>query len=141
MLNIENYIGGELVKPASGSYLENIDPANGSVYSLTADSDDRDVDLAVSAATSAFNSWATASPADRHDVLVRIADLVERNLQELALAESVDNGKPVSLARSMDIPRAVANLKFYATASMHTANESYDSPAAINYTLRQSRRI
>ena len=139
MLSIENYIGGELVLPASGNYLDNFDPSTGEVYSLIADSDDRDVHLAVEAARAAFPAWSNTSAEARHDILMRLTALIERDLESLALAESVDQGKPVSLARAVDIPRAVANFKFYATAAMHTANESHDSVGqnAINYTLRQ----
>ncbi len=143
MIKIENYIGGELVQPASGEYLDNFDPSTGEVYSLIADSDDRDVHLAVEAATAAFPVWSSTSAEARHDILMRLVALIERDLEPLALAESIDQGKPVSLARTVDIPRAVANFKFYATAAMHTANESYDTSLsgggqnAINYTLRQ----
>lgn len=142
MLTIDNYIGGQLVEPASTEYLDNFDPSTGDVYSSIADSDDRDVHLAVEAAAAAFPAWSAAPAEERHDILVRLANLIERDLEALAMAESVDNGKPVSLARIVDIPRAVSNFKFYATAAMHLANESYDTAAgndgrAINYTLRQ----
>jgi len=138
MNQIENYIGGGLVKPASGEYLDNFDPSTGKVYSRIADSDDRDVNLAVEAAKTAFLAWSSVSAEERHDVMMRIVGLIERDLELLAEAESVDNGKPVSLARSVDIPRAVANFKFYATAAMHLSNEShYTAGQAINYTLRQ----
>ncbi len=139
MNNIDNYIGGELIAPASGQYLDNFDPSTGTVYSLIADSDDRDVNLSVDAAGAAFAEWSATSNEERHDILMRIVSLIERDLESLAVAESVDNGKPVSLARAVDIPRAMANFKFYATAAMHTANESYDSvgQGAINYVLRQ----
>ena len=139
MQNIDNYINGEIVRPVSANYLDNFDPSIGAVYSLIADSDERDVELAVAAATAAFPAWSATSAETRHDILVRIVVLIERDLEQLALAESVDQGKPVSLARAVDIPRAIANFKFYATAAMHTANESHDSVGhgAINYTLRQ----
>jgi aminomuconate-semialdehyde/2-hydroxymuconate-6-semialdehyde dehydrogenase len=139
MQQIENYIGGELVQPASGKYLDNFDPSTGDVYSLIADSDDRDVHLAVEAARIAFPAWASTSAEDRLDILMRLVQLIERDLESLAVAESIDNGKPVSLARMIDIPRAMANFRFYATAAMHTANESHDSVGqqAINYTLRR----
>jgi aminomuconate-semialdehyde/2-hydroxymuconate-6-semialdehyde dehydrogenase len=139
MQKIENYIGGELVAPASGEYLDNFDPSIGQVYSHIADSDDRDVHLAVEAAKVAFPEWSRSSPEFRHDAMMRVAALIERDLELLAHAESVDQGKPLTLARSVDIPRAVANFKFYATAAMHTENESHDSPhlGAINYTLRE----
>ena len=139
MLQIENYIGGELVQPASGEYLDNYDPSTGAVYSLAPESDDRDVHLAVEAASAAFPAWAATSPEARHDILMRLVELIERDLEPLALAESIDNGKTLAIARRLDIPRAAANFKFYATAAMHTANESHDSVGlgAINYTLRQ----
>jgi len=139
MVTIENYIGGGLVKPASGAYLENFDPSTGNVYSQIADSDDRDVHLAVEAARAAFPAWSNTSAEARHDALMRLVELIERDRESLAMAESIDQGKPVSLARTVDIPRAIANFKFYATAAMHTANESHDSvgQGAINYTLRR----
>ena len=138
MEKIENYIGGELVQPASGEYLDNFDPSTGHVYSQIADSDDRDVHLAVEAAKAAFASWSRTPPDQRFEILMRLVSLIERDLEVLAKAESIDNGKPISLARTVDIPRAVANFRFYATAAMHTANESHDTTGqAINYTLRQ----
>lgn len=139
MIKIDNYIDGELVAPASGQYFDNFDPSIGEAYSLIADSDDRDVHLAVEAAKLAFTGWASTSPEARFDVIMRLVALIERDLEALAHAESVDNGKPVSLARTVDIPRAVANFRFYATAAMHLANESHDTigQGALNYTLRQ----
>ncbi len=138
MQQITNYIGGELVVPASGEYLDNFDPSKGEVYSQIADSDDRDVHLAVEAAKLAFQGWSSRSAEDRFDVLMRLVALIERDLEPLALAESIDNGKTVALARRLDIPRAASNFRFYATAAMHTANESHETTGqALNYTLRQ----
>jgi len=139
MISIDNYINGEIVKSVSGQYLENFDPSIGAVYSHIADSDERDVQRAVDAAKSAFPAWSQTSAEARHDILMRLVSLIERDLEPLALAESIDQGKPVSLARMVDIPRASANFKFYATAALHTENESHDSYAigALNYTLRQ----
>jgi aminomuconate-semialdehyde/2-hydroxymuconate-6-semialdehyde dehydrogenase len=127
------------VQPVSGEYLENFDPSSGEVYSRIADSDDRDVHLAVEAAKAAFPAWAATSTETRHDIMMRVAGLIERDLEMLANAESVDQGKPLSLARMIDIPRAVANFKFYATAAMHTHDESHNNVAqgALNYTLRE----
>ncbi len=137
-IEIQNYIDGEFVKPVSGNYLDNFDPSTASVYSLISDSDERDVEAAVKSAKNAFADWSMTPAEERHDIMMRISSLIERDLEELATAESIDNGKPVSLARSVDIPRAVSNFKFYATAAMHTANESYDTTGrAINYTLRR----
>lgn len=138
MLQIENYIGGELVRPASGEFLDNFNPATGEVYSQIPDSDERDVQAAVDSANEAFPVWSATSPEGRFMILMRLVGLIERDLEPLALAESIDNGKPVSLARMVDIPRGISNFRFYATAAMHTANESHDTIGqAINYTLRQ----
>ena len=138
MTHIENYIDGRLTAPVSGQYLQNFDPSTGQVYSHTPDSDARDVEMAVDAAARAFPDWCGVSTEERHDVMMRISQLITENLDELAAAESIDNGKPLSLAKAVDIPRAVSNFKFYATAAMHTANESHDTAGhAINYTLRQ----
>lgn len=138
MQTIENYIDGQLVAPVSGNYLDNFNPATGEVYSLIPDSGEADVEAAVKAAKKAFPVWSKMSAEARHDVLMRIVALIERDLDMLAEAESIDNGKPKTLARAVDIPRAVANFKFYATAAMHTSNESHETVnQAINYTLRQ----
>jgi aminomuconate-semialdehyde/2-hydroxymuconate-6-semialdehyde dehydrogenase len=138
MLKIENYIGGELVAPISGEYLDNYNPATGEVYSLIPDSDEQDVGKAVEAAKKAFPVWSKWSAEARHDVLMRVSALIERDLDALAEAESIDNGKPKTLAKTVDIPRAVSNFKFYATAAMHTATEAHETTGqAINYTLRQ----
>lgn len=138
MLKIENYIGGKFHAPISGTYLDNYNPATGEVYSLIPDSDERDVERAVAAARAAFPAWSKMSAEARHDALMRVSMLIERDLDALAEAESIDNGKPKTLAKTVDIPRAVSNFKFYATAAMHTASEAYETAGqAINYTLRQ----
>jgi aminomuconate-semialdehyde/2-hydroxymuconate-6-semialdehyde dehydrogenase len=142
MQKLENYIGGEMRPPVGSGYLDNFDPSIGAVYSLIPDSDERDVELAARTASAAFPAWSKTSPEARHDILMRISALIEQGLDALALAECIDNGKPLSLAKRVDIPRAVANFKFYATAAMHTANESHETVLgeggqAINYTLHQ----
>ena len=138
MLKIENYIGGKLSAPVSNEYLDNFNPATGEIYSLIPDSDERDVEKAVEAAKNAFPVWSKTAAETRHAFLIKISDLIERDLDALAEAESVDNGKPKALAKAVDIPRAVANFKFYATAALHTATEAHETVnQAINYTLRQ----
>lgn len=135
---IENYIAGSLIRPISEKYLDNYNPATGEVYALTPDSDETDVGQAVAAAQTAFSSWSKTSAEARYEVLIKIAALLERDLDALALAESIDNGKPVALAKAVDIPRAISNFKFYATAAMHFASEAHETVGqAINYTLRQ----
>ncbi|MFN3418524.1 MAG: aldehyde dehydrogenase [Pyrinomonadaceae bacterium] len=142
MEKLANYIGGELLPPVSGQYLDNWEPARGIVYSQIPDSDERDVEMAVTAAKSAFDKWSSMSPEARFLIFDRLTTLLERDLSILANAESRDNGKPITLARTVDIPRAIANFRFYATAATHTSSDSYltslpDGTKALNYTLRQ----
>ena len=139
---IRNFIDGRFVDPVGGRYLDNIEPATGKAYSLVADSDARDVELAVAAADKAFTTWSKTPAAERSRILLRIADLIERDLDKFARAESIDTGKPLSLARSLDIPRAASNFRFFATAILHTENEAHVTDGvAFNYTLRQPRGI
>ena len=105
LFSIRNFISGEFVEPISGRYLDNIEPATGKAYSQVADSDAHDVDLAVAAAEKAFRDWSKKTAAERSNFLLRIAELIERDLEKFARAESIDTGKPISLARSLDIPR------------------------------------
>lgn len=135
MVKIQNYINGELTEPASGRYLDNYNPAEGQVYSYVPDSDQRDVDRAVAAAQKAFHGWATMPVTERSSILQKIADLIDVESEKLALAESIDNGKPLKLAKVMDIPRASANFRFYAGAAIHFSSEAHiTNTEAINYT-------
>jgi len=142
LVKIQNFIGGEFVEPQNGKYLDNIEPATGKSYSRVPDSGKEDVDLAVSAAEAAFPAWSKMAAIERSQVLLRIADLIELDLEKFARAESIDTGKPITLARALDIPRAVANFRFFATAILHTENEAHITDGvAFNYTLRQPRGI
>lgn len=139
---IRNFIGGQFVEPASGNFLENIEPATGHAYSLVPDSDDRDVEQAVAAAEKAFPAWSHTPAAERSRIILRIAELIDRDLEKFARAESIDTGKPLALARSLDIPRASSNFRFFATAILHTENEAHVMDGvAFNYTLRQPRGV
>src|SRR5687768_16865450 len=100
MQKILNYINGSLVEPISNTFFDNINPSTGEAYSLIPDSDERDVDAAVQAAQGAFQEWSNTPAAKRSAVLLKIASLIDRDLEKLSLAESVDNGKPVGLAKS-----------------------------------------
>jgi aminomuconate-semialdehyde/2-hydroxymuconate-6-semialdehyde dehydrogenase len=138
MITIANYINGEMIPPVSGNYIDNYDPSTGKVYSLIPDSTEADITLAVSAAQKAFPAWSGSSTEFRHDVLYRISELLLQQLDELAMAESIDNGKPLWLSTEVDIPRSALNFKFFATAIMQFASESHEMPGeALNYTLRQ----
>lgn len=135
MIRILNYINGRLSEPASEKYLPVIEPACGEIYAEVPDSGSSDVHLAAEAAGSALQHWSTTPPMERCRVMEKIADLIDRGQEALAQAESKDNGKPVSLARAMDIPRASENFRFFATASVHLASEAHLSGKdAVNYT-------
>ena len=137
MLTINNFINGRYVAPASGQYLDNYAPATGAVSGKIARSDAQDVENAVQAAWAAFPQWSGILPDERHDILRGIADGILQNLDRLAEAESADSGKTITTARTIDIPRAAQNFKFFATALLHFASESHHRPDALSYTLRQ----
>lgn len=142
MQEIYNHIAGEAAEPASGRFLDNVEPATGRVYSRVAASTRHDVDRAVVAATRALAGWSLTPAAERSRLLLAIADRIERDLELFARAESVDCGKPVTLARTLDIPRAIANLRFFATAILHFGSESHTTDyRALNYTLRRPRGV
>ena len=143
MVKLSNYVDGRLCGPRDGRYVDVHEPATGRRFALCPDSTGDDVESAVRAATAAFPGWSATPAAERADTLNRIADGIDRRIDEFAAAESRDSGKPVALARSLDIPRAVANLRFFAAAITQFASEAHAMVAdsrggeAINYTLRQ----
>ncbi|OSZ82700.1 2-hydroxymuconic semialdehyde dehydrogenase [Chitinophagaceae bacterium IBVUCB1] len=135
---ILNYIGGELKAPVLGKYIDNVNPATGEVYSKIPDSTTQDVEDAVAAAKAAFPAWSKTSAEEKFKILNRIAELIDQNLDALALAETNDNGKPLWLSKRVDIPRASSNFRFFATGLMHFATESHNMEnGTVNYTLRQ----
>ncbi len=134
---IQNYINSAFVPPAGGQYLDNYNPATGEVYGKIPDSGSEDVEAAVQAASAAFPAWSRMPLEQRHDILRGISDGITANLDRLAEAESLDSGKTFSTARTVDIPRAAQNFKFFATALMHFASESHHMPGSLGYTLRQ----
>lgn len=138
MKKILNYIGGEWQEPLNNEWLDNIDPSRGEVYSLIPDSAKADIDLAVQAAERAFPIWSRMSAKARSQVMLRVSQLIEEKLNELAEAESLDNGKPMKLAQTVDIPRARDNFAFFATAILHEESHFHDmGTQGFNYTLRQ----
>ena len=138
MIQIKNFINGKLVPPNSGEYFDNSSPVDGKVYSQIPDSDGTDIDTAVSVAKEAFKTWSKLSKKDRHNHIMRLAVEIDNNFDELVAAESKDNGKPEHLARSVDIPRASENFRFFTTASLHFDSEVHEMDGkALNYTLRQ----
>jgi aminomuconate-semialdehyde/2-hydroxymuconate-6-semialdehyde dehydrogenase len=142
MEKLANYIDGQLEPPRSGRYLDNHEPATGRVVSQVPSSDAADLDAAVASGQSAFAQWSRVGAEERSRVLMALAARIDANLEELAQAESKDTGKPVSLARALDIPRASSNLRFFAAAATQFASESHSMEnGAINYTLRQPHGV
>jgi len=136
MIQLKNYIQGEWRAPASKCFVDNFEPATGKVYSQLADSDGDDIDLAVAAAKDMQTVWAKKSTLERANVLEAIASGIEERLEDFANAESKDTGKPLSLARSLDIPRAIANFRFFASAIQQFSSEAHSTNSqVINYSL------
>jgi aminomuconate-semialdehyde/2-hydroxymuconate-6-semialdehyde dehydrogenase len=138
MQDVLNFIDGRHAPAASGEWLDDVDPATGEAYARIASSDGIDVDRAVAAAVRAFAAWSTTPASERSKLLRQLARLIERDLGELARAESIDSGKPLSLARTVDVPRAVQNFDFFADAVTQFSSEAHPTDeVALNYTLRQ----
>ncbi len=134
---IKNYINGQLVEPIEKHYIDNYEPGTGQVYALTPNSTAEDLACAVEAAEQAFKTWANTPAEHKSKVLHRLADLIETNQDALARAEAIDNGKPITLAKNVDIYRAAANIRFFAQACTQFSSESHAMESvAINYTLR-----
>tara|TARA_R110002072_G_scaffold4095_1_gene28949 strand:- start:10783 stop:12225 length:1443 start_codon:yes stop_codon:yes gene_type:complete len=138
MEKLRNFINGEYCDPKTGDYIDNYEPATGQVYSLIPNSGAEDVELAVQAAEKAYPIWSKMSIDQRSKILVKLSEGIEARMEEFTFAESKDNGKPLSLATHVDIPRAVSNFHFFATAILHYASESHNMEGVgINYTLRK----
>src|SRR5688572_15013163 len=136
--HLENFIGGHWIGPLSGNFIDNVNPATGEISGHIPDSGEKDVNAAVQAAQNAFATWSTTTVDERFRLLNKIADLIDKNQDALALAETNDNGKPLWLSKKVDIPRASANFRFFATGIMHFSTESHNmEDRAVNYTLRQ----
>jgi len=137
MQTILNYIDGDLMAPIGLKYLDNFNPATGSVYAQIPDSDDQDVQKAYESAAQAFPKWRLSSLEERFKLLNAIAEQIDLHNEALAKAESIDQGKPFWLAKN-EMTRAAQNFRFFATAAIQFASESHSMEGlAINYTLRQ----
>ncbi|HEY5850899.1 MAG TPA: aldehyde dehydrogenase [Lysobacter sp.] len=132
-----HFIAGQSREPASGRWLEVIDPSNGKPFAEVAQGDAADVEAAIAAAEAAFPAWSALPNSERARWLEKLADALEAKLDDFAHAESRDSGKPIRLAREAEIPRAISNLRFFAHAATQFASESHHGQAGLNYTLRQ----
>ncbi|XP_062954171.1 2-aminomuconic semialdehyde dehydrogenase isoform X2 [Cynocephalus volans] len=136
LLMLENFIGGKFLP--CNSYIDSYDPSTGEVYCRVPDSGKEEIEAAVEAARGAFPGWSSRSPQERSRVLNQLADLLEQSLEELAQAESKDQGKTLTLARTMDIPRSVQNFRFFASSILHHTSEctQMDQLGCLHYTVR-----
>src|ERR1700733_4535535 len=142
MLAIRNFIDGQFHDAVSGERFDKINPATAAASASVPDSDARDVQRAVEAAGRAFPLWSRLGLAERCRLLFALAQRIDERLDELALAETTDTGKPLRNARSIDIPRAAANFRFFASIIVNFHSEAYRTDQlAINYTLRQPRGV
>ena len=110
----DNFIGGKWVPPVKGQYFENISPINGNVLCQAARSSAEDIELALDAAHAAKEAWGKTQPAQRAALLLAIADRLEQNLEKIAYAETVDNGKPIRESLAADIPLAIDHFRYFA---------------------------
>ncbi|HDZ14121.1 MAG TPA: aldehyde dehydrogenase family protein, partial [Pricia sp.] len=126
----DHFIGGEWVKPSGGEYFDNISPIDGKPFTKAARGNKKHVDLALDAAHAAFKTWSVTPAAERSNVLLKIADIIEENLEYLAKVETVDNGKALRETRAADLPLCVDHFRYFAgairadesTMSEHDAN-------------------
>ncbi len=149
MLTLHNFIDGAMVKPLSQRWMDSVEPATGKAWAQVPASGAAEIDAAVTAAQRAFPAWAATPASERSRLLLRLADLIDDNLDSLAAAESMDAGKPLSAARALDIPRAAINFRHFATLILHSAGETHEFDggglaggiSALNYTLRRPRGV
>lgn len=134
---LANFVGGAFVPPAAGATLDDVDPATARVVARVPRSGAEDVDAAVAAAARAFEGWSRAPVAERADLLDAVAREIERRADEIAALESLDTGKPLTVARAVDVGRAVANFRFFAGAVRHDETPCHEMDGALNYTLRR----
>ena len=139
MHKILNYINGEYCEPLANEWIDNYNPSEGVVYGKIANSSSEDIEIAYQAAKQAFPNWSNTTIEERSRILLKIADLIDQNLNKLAEAEARDNGKPLSLAKSVDIPRASANFRFFGNAITQFSSDAHESVGlnTMNFTLRQ----
>ncbi|MEZ6171528.1 MAG: aldehyde dehydrogenase [Phycisphaerales bacterium] len=131
MQRILNLIDGKLVPGESGEWIDSIEPATSKAHAQIAASNKADVDCAVDAASNAFNQWSHTPAARRSELLLKLAHEIDDHCERLASVEAIDQGQTITFARTVDIPRAAANLRFFATAILHDTDHVYhtDAPA------------
>ena len=143
---IRHFIDGEMCDSAGAETMDVVNPATGARYAQLSCAQPADIERAVGAARLAFPAWADLAARDRARSMHALADGIEDRAEEFARAESFDNGKPITFSRTVDIKRAIANLRFFAGAIEYGTGDSYmmggtRTPDAINYVLRRPRGV
>jgi len=136
MINFLNFINNEFVPSHTGRSIDGINPATEEAFYTLPQSDALDAVSAIQAASSSFSEWSQTSPYERSNWLMKLAKTIEDNLDAFAEAESLDTGKPLWLSKSLDIPRAIENFRFFATRCLHTSSESLNSSTLHNFVER-----
>lgn len=130
-----NFIGGQFIEPVNGSYFDNISPIDGKVFTKAARSGPEDIELALDAAHQAFTSWSKTSAAYRSGLLLKIAQIMEDNLEYLAIIETIDNGKAIRETRAADLPLCIDHFRYFAgvlRAEEGTISEHDEHTVSIN---------
>lgn len=138
MEKILNYIGGEQIPSMDGEFLDNVNPATGMVYSKVPSSKAADVQKAVDAAQKALAGWSALAPHERSKYLKKIAELINQNLDSLAMAETIDNGKPITVSKTVDIPRAAENFIFFSDIVNEFESHEFDDRGKGKNTVHYS---
>ena len=136
MIKISNYINGQLENNSS-NFIDVFNPSIGKVYAQCQDSSKKDLNKAIKSSENSFLEWSNKKQQDRSDFLFLIADLIEDRLDEFAEAESIDNGKPYTLSKSLDIPRSIKNLRFFAKIALEVEDPIYHQKDIISHILRE----
>lgn len=138
MLKIRNFIDGSFESPLSGHFLSVENPSNGQIYGECPNSDASDAGKAIRAAKKSQPAWNALAPSRRSEILLKIADILERRLIEFARAESQDQGKPVDLAATLDIPRSISNFRFFATRLLHLENKAFPTSTDVFHYVERA---
>jgi len=136
MKKILNFIGGEYVESSSKEWLDNTNPATGEVYSQVTNSNQADVIKAIESASKVEKSWGKTPMEERVAIIRKMTALIKEQESELALMETIDNGKPISVSSTVDIPRASKNLDFFADVMTQYSQETYSGNGTLNYVKR-----
>ena len=137
MLNIQNYIDGKLSEPLDKQFLDVWNPSNGQKFACCPNSNSKDLELAIQSAQNAFPKWSTLNQNQRSDYLLSIANEIKINIEEFAEAESIDNGKPLNLSKTLDIPRSIKNLEFFAHLTKDYKGKTFYQDDVVSHIMKQ----